>query len=499
MKALKLTLLVVIPAISLLIINVALAADVKERLFAEATATRQAADEHDGVTLSPDIYARGARAYRNAEKKFSEARSLDRVQRDLDKAIKEFRKAEYSAELAQQNLATMIKARADAEAVQASRYSAKEWSRAESGFRSAVSAHEDGRLSASKNSATSATKNYRAAELTSIKTMYLAETGMLIEKAKDTGATKFAPQTYQKAVALLAEAENELTENRYDIDLPRSLARQANYEARHAIYLAGYLKNAKRMRRTPEGLVLEWESPLQQIAAAADMNAEFDNGYEGPVAVMIAYIEDRYSASHELEQQIVDRDDEILALNQQVDALQERLGGATRSRADLQDRLRAQERLRQQVKQIEGTFDRPEAQVFRDSNEIYLRLVGLSFASGSSNIGQDNYSVLDKVQDAIQVFPGSKVVIEGHTDSHGSDDSNLALSEQRAESVRQYLMRQMALNDEQVKAVGYGETRPVANNETYQGRARNRRIDVRIVPNLNTVADLTAATFDTGQ
>jgi flagellar motor protein MotB len=48
-----------------------------------------------------------------------------------------------------------------------------------------------------------------------------------------------------------------------------------------------------------------------------------------------------------------------------------------------------------------------------------------------------------------------------------------------------------------VNAVGYGETRPVANNETPQGRARNRRIDVRIVPNLDTVADLTAATFET--
>jgi OOP family OmpA-OmpF porin len=499
MKALKLALLVAIPAISLLINSAALAADVKDRLFAEATAARQAANEHDGVKLAPDTYARAARAYRNAEKKFSEARSMDRVQRDLDKAVKEFRKAEFSAELAQQNLATVIKARADAETVQASQYSAKEWSKAESGFRSAVSNHEDGRLSSAKQYAETATKNYRAAELTSIKTMYLAETGMLIEKAKKNGATKFAPQTWQKAVALLAEAETVLTENRYDIDKPRSLARQANYEARHAIHLTGYLKHAKRMRRTPEDLVLEWESPLQQIAAAADMNAEFDNGYEGPVAVIIAYIEDRYASSHELEQQIVDRNDEILVLNREVDTIQGRLGGATRSRADLQDRLRAQERLRQQVKQIEGTFKRQEAQVFRDSNEIYLRLVGLSFASGSSNIGQDNYQMLDKVQEAIRVFPDSQVVIEGHTDSYGGDDENMTLSEQRAESVQRYLKSQMALRDEYVNAVGYGETRPVANNETPQGRARNRRIDVRIVPNLDTVADLTAATFDTGQ
>ncbi len=75
----------------------------------------------------------------------------------------------------------------------------------------------------------------------------------------------------------------------------------------------------------------------------------------------------------------------------------------------------------------------------------------------------------------------------------------MELSEQRAEAVRQYLMSQMALSVDHVSAVGYGETRPVANNETPQGRARNRRIDVRIVPNLNTVADLTSATFETSQ
>ncbi|MAF83403.1 MAG: hypothetical protein QGH93_11285 [Gammaproteobacteria bacterium] len=189
MKVLKLTLLVAIPAILLFINGAALAADVKERLFADATAARQAANEHDGVHLAPDTYARAARAYRGAEKKFSEARSLDRVQRDLDKAEKEFRKAEYTAELAQQNLATVIKARADAETVQASQYSAREWAKAESGFRTAVSTHEDGRLKSAKRYAETATKNFRAAELTSIKAMYLTETGMMIEKAKKAGAT----------------------------------------------------------------------------------------------------------------------------------------------------------------------------------------------------------------------------------------------------------------------------------------------------------------------
>ncbi|MFQ5636091.1 MAG: OmpA family protein, partial [Gammaproteobacteria bacterium] len=227
----------------------------------------------------------------------------------------------------------------------------------------------------------------------------------------------------------------------------------------------------------------------------ADINAGFDEGFEPPVRAMIAYIGDHRSSSHELGQQIADRDAEIVALQEEVTELQERLGGAASEQQYLQRRLMAQENLRRKVKQIEGTFERQEAEVFRDANEIYIRLVGLSFDSGSADIGADNFLLLTKVEDAIDVFPNSRVIIEGHTDSHGADDSNLALSEQRAASVRKYLLVQRGVSPKQVEAVGYGEMRPVANNETPQGRARNRRIDVRIVPESSKVTDLAAVTF----
>ena len=486
---------VCISAAFLLLNGTAVAQEVKERLFSEATVARHAADAKDAVNLAPDTYARAARAYRSAEKKFSEARSLDAVQRDLDKSTKGFKQAEFVAELAQTKLGNMLKARTDAKQVEAEKFSARVWQRAETAYRSALNNNEDGRPKSALRQAESATKLYREVELTAIKTIYLAETGMLITTAEKQSAKRYAPETLAKAKDLLRRAEIELTENRYDTDLPRSLAREAQYEARHAIHLTAYLKQAKQMRRTPESLILEWEAPLQQIAAAADMNAEFDEGYEEPVATMIAYIEDRNAESHELGQQVADRNAEIMALNDEIGELHDALGGAASEQEFLQQRLQAQENLRLKVKEIESTFDRSEAQVFRDSSEIYIRLVGLSFPSGSADIGDTDYQLLTKVQNAIRIFDDSEVIVEGHTDSHGADESNLSLSEQRAESVRQYLMTQMGLSYEQVSAVGYGETQPVANNETPQGRAKNRRIDVRIVPYPDTGADLAAATF----
>jgi outer membrane protein OmpA-like peptidoglycan-associated protein len=210
---------------------------------------------------------------------------------------------------------------------------------------------------------------------------------------------------------------------------------------------------------------------------------------------VINYLEDQRAEARELGQQVADRDAELDTLSQEIGRLQEELGGVADEQAYLQQRLLAQEALRQQVKQIESTFERAEAEVFRDSNEIYIRLVGLNFDVGSAAIESDNFDILRKVEDAIRVFDDSQVVIEGHTDSYGSDEENLSLSELRATSVREYLMVKMGLESERVNAVGYGETRPVANNETPQGRAKNRRIDVRIVPNTVGGVDLAQATF----
>jgi outer membrane protein OmpA-like peptidoglycan-associated protein len=89
------------------------------------------------------------------------------------------------------------------------------------------------------------------------------------------------------------------------------------------------------------------------------------------------------------------------------------------------------------------------------------------------------------VRRAVDVFPQSQVVIEGHTDAYGSDDANLALSRRRAEAVAAYLTGTLGVPQLRISAVGYGETQPIANNDTAQGRERNRRIDVIIEPQLD--------------
>ena len=82
-------------------------------------------------------------------------------------------------------------------------------------------------------------------------------------------------------------------------------------------------------------------------------------------------------------------------------------------------------------------FSRSEARVFREGNNVILRIIGLTFDSSKAEIKQEDFDLLGKVEQAIDVFPRSELIIEGHTDSYGGDASNQRLSQERAESIQQ--------------------------------------------------------------
>ncbi|NBC85355.1 MAG: OmpA family protein, partial [Bacteroidetes bacterium] len=128
-----------------------------------------------------------------------------------------------------------------------------------------------------------------------------------------------------------------------------------------------------------------------------------------------------------------------------------------------------------------GVFGEDEAEVSLRGDEMIVRMYGLNFPVGSSEIRPANFSLLTKLQQVLREFPDAPITIEGHTDSRGNDATNQRLSDERATAVQEYLMANMSsLSPDQVEAVGYGESRPLASNETEEGRAQNRRIDVTI-------------------
>ena len=102
------------------------------------------------------------------------------------------------------------------------------------------------------------------------------------------------------------------------------------------------------------------------------------------------------------------------------------------------------------------------------------------FATGQSALLPSARRVLDEVATAlIEQAPERTIVIEGHTDSVGSDQANQLLSQARAEAVRSYLVAR-GVHPARVKAIGHGESMPVASNDKAETRAQNRRVEIKI-------------------
>ena len=101
------------------------------------------------------------------------------------------------------------------------------------------------------------------------------------------------------------------------------------------------------------------------------------------------------------------------------------------------------------------------------------------FAYDSARILPDSFARLDRAAATLRELGWPDVVVEGHTDSRGTDAYNDALSQRRADAVRRYLIERGA-PAQSLRAVGYGERRPVASNETASGRAENRRVELNL-------------------
>ncbi|MCA9752943.1 MAG: OmpA family protein, partial [Gemmatimonadetes bacterium] len=109
-----------------------------------------------------------------------------------------------------------------------------------------------------------------------------------------------------------------------------------------------------------------------------------------------------------------------------------------------------------------------------------MTLKGVYFDSGTATIKRESFAVLEDAASFLLQNDALQVVIEGHTDSTGSTDTNLALSQRRADAVLKYLVVNHGVEPGRLTARGLGPQEPIASNDTPDGRALNRRIEFRI-------------------
>ncbi len=188
-----------------------------------------------------------------------------------------------------------------------------------------------------------------------------------------------------------------------------------------------------------------------------------------------------------LEAKIKEKQLEVLNQKNRIAALEGESKEAQKARElleakerEAQAKLDAEHRFQMRFVEVQNMFNADQAEVYKQGHDLVIRLKAIRFPVGQAFIMPANYDLLSNVRAAVHTFGEPDIVIEGHTDSTGSAASNEQLSQQRANAVREYFVANGAIKPEKVLAIGYGSERPLSPNDTQEGRAINRRIDVII-------------------
>ena len=174
---------------------------------------------------------------------------------------------------------------------------------------------------------------------------------------------------------------------------------------------------------------------------------------------------------------------EVSALRQKLWETELRAGVAEADRSAAETALIRKQEKEAAIASIRSSIGPGAGEVLlTPDGDVLLRITGIAFGVGSAELRAGQDVVVERIAKAVQLFPGCTVKVDGHTDDTGSRSSNLRLSRRRAETVARLLEKELGLGEGEIKTEGYGPDRPVALNNTDEGRAKNRRIDVVITP-----------------
>jgi len=461
----------------LLIVLSLTAQDYRERLFKDVDLILAEAKKENAPLLSPNFFEKGLERYTDAEDALKQGDDLKDITKEIDAAKTFLATSIAKSQISRTTFINALKAREDAEKVAAPENAAEDWREAEKKFRNATSAIEESDMSDAREYGFEAEKLYRLAELNSIKVIHLSEVWNLIKKADEEDVASYAPKTLERSKTLITNAEKELEADRYNTGYADELTEESKYEVNHAFFLKSKIISINEKDLSKEELLLEVEQPLQRVGDEINFKVLFDKGLENATDGLIGELS-KYTK--ETDKLIA----ENKALKAKIDDYETKLGDVTAEKSELKEKVKLIEEFKQRVEEIEALFQSREAVVLRDAEKVTIRLVSLNFSVGSSIIAPQYFDLLSRVQKAVEKFENATVTVEGHTDSQGREEVNSELSQKRADAVMQYLKANLKDTTNKIFAIGYGEARPIANNESEAGREKNRRIDIVISPQI---------------
>jgi len=454
---------------------------------------------------------------RRAEAEFAKALNAietNRQQKTIDAAVSkatEFAENSLKAtEVAKLSLNEYLEPRQKAIDAKAVSLVPELFMKAEQVFIKSASKVESGDVKGGLKEAAKATPLFDVTELEAIRKSILGTADALIQKAVQDDAGKFALSTLDKARTARTKADAVITNDRYNRTESISEASRSEYEAKHASNIALSVRSLKRNDQAWEKLMLVYEIQMNRVGQAiGTQHLPFDDGPFAAADSLIHYIksmqeQNQYltakfegilaetgdEATSATPEMLADKASEkvetLFEQNKQVSAelegKQARLTTLEHQHQTVTAKLGQHQEQEAKLNKAKALFNPSEGQVFFNAtNDLVLRLSGLSFDIGKAYIKDTHVPLLEKVKQAVEMFPNCKIVVEGHTDATGNAATNMTLSEKRAFAIMQFMRQTMQLSTDRIKSMGYGSDKPIASNQSKDGRTQNRRIDIVIM------------------
>ena len=425
--------------------------------------------------LAPSWFAKAESSLGKAKKGLEKGEEMSEILRNTAEGQVYLLKAEEITKVTRTTMADVIKSRDLARQAGAAKLG-YDYTDAEQTFLSLTSAIERGDLAYAEKRKAALAEAFRSLELRAIKTETLGEVRRLIEQAKNNRVDKIAPRSFNIAQNKLSETDAFITQHPYEKEMMHQKANEALFMSQRMFQIADQSEKNKDMK--PEEMTLWMEKILYEITAKLAATDMRNQTYETQVKNIVGSIDALQKDRQFMFDKVKTLKSEIETKNSQIADLE----GKTREQQIVKERLAAEKRFNELFIEVQNLFSSDEAEVYKKGDSLVIRLRAIQFPVGKSVIMPDNYPLISKIQQSVRIFGEPDVIIEGHTDSTGSNELNELLSQERAESVRQYLLANKTLSFDRIVAVGYGSSKPLASNATEQGRAVNRRIDVIIKP-----------------
>ena len=381
----------------------------------------------------------------------------DAANLEASEGLKIINKVKSDTETNRKLLSEVLSARERAIAAGVVTLQAEKFAELDGDLKKTATLVEDGNIEKAKQRRPKLIEDYTQLELTALKqgTADLAKSA--IANAKKQDAKKYAPKTLARAEEEMALAVSILDADRSQTEKADAQANKAKWLAEQSAAITETVKDFDRRDYTMEDVVLWHQEQLSMVNEPLGGQLPFNEPSEMAVLELRNAITQLKTAEDKYGKQLALTEKDRLAL-QQKDLAQ-----------------------KEKFEKVQAMFNESEANVYRQRQNVLISAHGFQFPSGQSEIQTDNFPLMNKIIRAINIFPDARIEVTGHTDSTGSDAINKTISQARAEKVGKFLTEVGEISPKRITTSGYGESRPVASNETAAGRAENRRVEIKII------------------